>query len=72
VKALASRPLLHSGAPRLSRDEKVLKGDAKGVRVAVSAIEIRVLVSSEPAWRLYRKVLRGWPAESDRRVGEQP
>jgi hypothetical protein len=44
---------------------------AKGIRVAVSDIDIRVLVSSAPAGRLYRKVLRGWPIESDRWVAEK-
>jgi hypothetical protein len=39
---------------------------ARGVSVAVTAVDIRVLVSFEDAGRLYRKVLRLWPAESDR------
>ena len=39
---------------------------APGVSVAVTDVDIRVLVSSEEAGRLYRKVLRLWPAESDR------
>ena len=39
---------------------------ARGVSVAVTDVDIRVLVSSEEAGRLYRKVLRLWPAESDR------
>lgn len=39
---------------------------ARGISVAVSDVDIRVLVSSDEAGRLYRKVLRFWPAESDR------
>jgi hypothetical protein len=36
------------------------------VSIGVSGVDIRVLVSVEEAGRLYRKVLRGWPIESDR------
>ena len=43
---------------------------ARGVSVAVTDLEIRLLVSSEEAGRLYRKVLRLWPAESDRWLAE--
>jgi hypothetical protein len=39
-----------------------------GVPIAVSELDIRVLVSSEVAGHLHRKVLRGWPMESDRWV----
>jgi hypothetical protein len=38
---------------------------ARGVSVAVSDLDIRLLVSTEEAGRLYRRVLRLWPAESD-------
>jgi hypothetical protein len=39
---------------------------ATGVRVRVWAIDVRVLVTTNVAGRIYRKVLRGWPIESDR------
>jgi hypothetical protein len=39
---------------------------ATGVRVRVSAIDVRLLVTTHVAGRIYRKVLRGWPIESDR------
>ena len=42
---------------------------ARGISVAVSDVDIRVLVSSDEAGWLYRKVLRLWPAESDRWLG---
>jgi hypothetical protein len=45
---------------------------ARGVSVAVTDVDIRVLVSSEEAGRLYRKVLRFWPAESDRWLTQWP
>ena len=39
---------------------------ATGVRVRVSAIDVQVLVTTDVTERVYRKVLRGWPIESDR------
>jgi hypothetical protein len=39
-----------------------------GVSIAVSELDIRVLVTPEVAGHLHRKVLRGWPMESDRWV----
>lgn len=39
------------------------------VFVQVQKLDVRVLVASEGAGRIQRKVLRGWPIESDRRGG---
>jgi len=39
---------------------------SKGISVGVTDVDVRVLVSPELAGRLFRKVLRLWPAESDR------
>jgi hypothetical protein len=38
------------------------------VSVRVSDLDIRLVVSAERSEVLYRKVLRGWPVESDRRL----
>jgi hypothetical protein len=42
--------------------------DSAMVSVRVTELDIRVVVSSEQAKTVYRKVLRGWPIESDRQI----
>jgi hypothetical protein len=41
---------------------------AEGIRIALTDVDIRILVSGQPAGRLYRRVLRGWPIEHDRKL----
>ncbi len=63
-------PVIDWGCPTLVGADYVdreirLSGIAK-ISVRVSDLDIRVFVSAQEAGRLLRKVLRGWPAESDR------
>ncbi len=44
----------------------------EGVAVRVEGLDVRLLVSGDEAGRLYREVLRWWPAEYDRRLSPPP
>jgi hypothetical protein len=42
-----------------------------GISISVAELDVRVFVSADEARRLHRKVLRGFPAESDRWIGTE-
>lgn len=54
---------------RFDTEQSILTLVDVDVSIAVTELDVRVLVSSEVAGHLHRKILRGWPIESDRGVG---